>query len=335
MTAKACIDRETDILVVGVGFSGLYLSHVLREQGYDEFLLIGPNTNTPSDKSYYQFRSRGMRQDSLRKTVLDSGRNENNHQLVSVLVRNIDDELTRLGKIVSLKPSFVGVTPVNPRAFLGTLREESHGNRVIGEIVSAKKRKGRIVVETTGGMISCRRLVFCTGGIRSRFSSAFRDERVSHDPFGIARKLSCRVKHLDRVMIHPFYSRGVCIPTDTLFGYSVVGTDGTMLSETNDLIASHNAHFHFREILDEMKRIGEPCFAVKGSARIPLHPTAHYVLGGIVIDKNGKTNIKNVYALGECSYGMHGAERVGGASLSEIIVMARVIGEALAKKSEP
>lgn len=332
MTTKACINHKTDVLVVGIGFSGLYLSHVLREQGYNEFFLIGPNANTPSNKSYYQFRSRGMRQDSLRKTILSSGRNENNHQLVSVLVRNIDDELTRLSKITTLKPSFVGVTPTNPRAFLDALKEESQGKRIIGEIVSVEKRKGQIIVETTSGTILCKRLVFCTGGMRSRFSSAFRDEQVSHNPFSIAKRLSCKVKYLNKVMIHPFYSRGVCIPTDNLFGYSIVGINGAILPKTNDLIASHNAHFHFKEILDEMKRMEEPCFAVKGSVKIPLHPTVHYVLGGIVIDKNGKTNIKNVYALGECSYGVHGAERVGGASLSEIIVMARVIGEALAKK---
>lgn len=278
MTTKACIKYETDVLVVGVGFSGLYLSHVLREQGQCGFLLIGPDTNTPSNKSYYQFRSRGMRQDSLRKTLMNAGRNRNNHQLVSVLVCNIDDELTRLGKITSLKSSFVGVTPTNPRAFLDALREEIREKRIIGEVISAKKHKGRIIAETTSGMISCKKLVFCTGGMRSRFSPAFRDERVLHDPFSIARRLSCKVKHLNRVMIHPFYSRGVCIPTDNLFGYSIVGADGTMLPETTDLIASHNAHFHFREILDEMKRIGRPCFAVKGSSRIPLQPTVHYVL---------------------------------------------------------
>lgn len=278
MTTETSIDQKTDILIVGVGFSGLYLAHVLREQGYNKFLLIGPDTNTPSNKSYYQFRSRGMRQDSLRKTMLSSGRNENNHQLVSVLVNNIDDELTRLSHITSLKPSFVGVAPANPRAFLEGLRAESEEKRRVGEIISAKKRKGEIIVETTVGTISCKRLVFCTGGARSRLSSVFHDEQVSNDPFAIAQKLSCKVRHLDRVMTHPFYSRGVCLPTDNLFGYSLVNINGTVLPETSELIASHNAHFHFKEILDEMKRIGGPCFAVKGTVKIPLQPTVHYVL---------------------------------------------------------
>lgn len=332
-TTKRGIDRETDVLIIGVGFSGLYLAHILRERRHEDFLLLGPEAATPSDKSYFQFRSRGVRQDSLRKTMLDAGRNGNNRQLVSVLVRNIDDELTRLSKLTPLRPTFVGVAPENPRAFLEELRKSSRESRIVGEAVSARKHAGRIVVETTAGMIACKKLVFCTGGVRSRLSSDFRDEMVRHDPFSIARKLSCRVRHPERVMIHPFYSKGVCIPTDSLFGYSIVGADGTPLPETNRLIESHNAHFYFREILEEMKRIGEPCYAVKGTQRIPLRPAVHYVLGGIGIDKNGRTNIKNVYALGECSYGMHGEERVGGAALSESIVMARVIGGVLARNS--
>lgn len=331
MIMNTSMNREVDTLIIGVGFAGLYLAHVLQQEGHTEFLLIGPDTNTPSNKSYYQFRSRGMRQDSLRKTILTSGRNKNNAQLVSVLVHRIDDELTRLSEITTLKPSFVGVTPVNPRALLDRLREESKEKRIIGEVISAKKYRGNIRTETTVGTIACKRLVFCTGGMRSRLSLAFQDEQVNHDPFSIARGLACKMKDLDRAMIHPFYSGGVCIPTDNLFGYSIVGKDGMVLPKTNSLIASHNAHFHFKEILDEMQQVGAPCFAVRGSIRIPLNPTVHSVLGGIVIDKHGRTNIQNVYALGECSYGMHGIERVGGASLSEIIVMARVIGRSLIK----
>lgn len=333
MTTNTGIGRETDVLIVGVGFSGSYLAHVLRERGHEDFLLIGPETATASDKSYFQFRSRGMRQDSLRKTILSAGRYANNRQLVSVLVQNIDDELTRLSRLTVLRPTFVGVAPENPRVLLESLRSGSRERRIVGEAISARKRRGRIIVETTDGTIACRRLVFCTGGVRSRLSSDFDDERVKNDPFAIARGLSCTVAHSDRVMIHPFYSKGICIPTDSLFGYSIVGADGTPLAETNRLIESHNAHFHFREILAEMGHVGAPCFAVKGNERIPLRPAVHYVLGGIVIDKNGRTNIADVYALGECSYGMHGEERVGGAALSEIIVMARVIGEGLIRNA--
>ncbi|OED30025.1 FAD-binding protein [Methanosphaera sp. WGK6] len=48
---------------------------------------------------------------------------------------------------------------------------------------------------------------------------------------------------------------------------------------------------------------------------IPVYPGVHYFMGGISTDENHKTNIKRVYAAGECSSQYHGANRLGGNSL--------------------
>lgn len=332
MRNKLTIEREVDVVIIGAGFAGLYLSYLLRQSDYNRFVIVAPTTNTPSNKSYYQFRTRGMRQSSLRKTMLDSGRMKNNRQLVSVLVGNIDDEITNLSHIVSLKPSYVGVTPVRPRELLDLITRESESNRIIGEVTQVTRGRGCFYVRTTeNNSICAKSIVFCSGGARARFYQGFKDEKTIHNPFDIASSLSCRVKDIEKVMIHPFYSRGVCIPTDNLFGYTIIGKNNAPLPFTNSLIRSHNAHFHFKEILEEMKSVPGPHFALKGAVKLPLNPTVHYVLGGIVINKHGKTNIKNVYALGECAYGMHGDERVGGCSLSEILVMARIIRDQIIK----
>lgn len=58
-------------------------------------------------------------------------------------------------------------------------------------------------------------------------------------------------------------------------------------------------------------------------------PTAHYSMGGVVIDPDTcATSIEGLYAAGEVTSGLHGANRLGGNSLVETIVFGRYAGEA-------
>jgi succinate dehydrogenase / fumarate reductase flavoprotein subunit len=56
-------------------------------------------------------------------------------------------------------------------------------------------------------------------------------------------------------------------------------------------------------------------------------PTCHYVMGGIEVDPDtGAATVPGLFAAGECSGGMHGSNRLGGNSLSDLIVFGRRAG---------
>jgi succinate dehydrogenase / fumarate reductase, flavoprotein subunit len=60
-------------------------------------------------------------------------------------------------------------------------------------------------------------------------------------------------------------------------------------------------------------------------------PTAHYSMGGVVVDPDTHaTDVAGLYAAGEVTAGLHGANRLGGNSLAETVVFGRRAGEAAA-----
>ena len=61
-------------------------------------------------------------------------------------------------------------------------------------------------------------------------------------------------------------------------------------------------------------------------------PTLHYMMGGIRVDADSQmSQVPGLFACGECSGGMHGANRLGGNSLSDLLVFGKLAGVGAAK----
>ena len=67
---------------------------------------------------------------------------------------------------------------------------------------------------------------------------------------------------------------------------------------------------------------------------IEVAPTAHYSMGGVwVRPEDHSTDVAGLYAIGEAASGLHGANRLGGNSLIELLVYGRIVGQAAAAYS--
>ncbi|HEU0144874.1 MAG TPA: FAD-binding protein [Nitrososphaera sp.] len=65
--------------------------------------------------------------------------------------------------------------------------------------------------------------------------------------------------------------------------------------------------------------------------KMEVGPTAHYSMGGVVVDIKCRTKIKGLFAVGEVVSQIHGANRLGGNSLLDTIVFGKIAGEEAAR----
>lgn len=73
---------------------------------------------------------------------------------------------------------------------------------------------------------------------------------------------------------------------------------------------------------------------VSASAPARIAPYAHASNGGIAIDERGSCGVPGLFAAGECTGGMHGADRIGGLASANALVFGRRAGVAAAKFCE-
>jgi succinate dehydrogenase / fumarate reductase flavoprotein subunit len=118
--------------------------------------------------------------------------------------------------------------------------------------------------------------------------------------------------------------------TEILEGRGFPGPNGL------DYVHLDMTHLGAERINKRLPLIREVCMKFLGidpiTDPVPIRPVAHYSMGGIEADINGRTKVENLWAAGEVAcHSMHGANRLGCNSTAECLVWGGITGGEIAK----
>ena len=233
-----------------------------------------------------------------------------------------------------------------------------------GGLYSLGKDDGRVTAVGAGAV------VIATGGAGKVYRYTTNPDDSTGDGIAMAWRAGCRVANMEFVQFHPTtlyhpQARAVLI-SEAVRGEGAALVDGA----GRRFMPDHHPDAELaprdvvaRAIDSEMKGSGSDCVYLDlspiGAKRalerfptiaarcaefgldiatqpVPVVPSAHYLCGGIVATADGRTDIENLYAIGETAHtGLHGANRLASNSLLECVAVARNAARAIADKGAP
>jgi L-aspartate oxidase len=135
----------------------------------------------------------------------------------------------------------------------------------------------------------------------------------------------------DKEFMYQYDPRGSLAPRDI----AARAIDNEMKINGTDFVFLDCRHLNREKLIEHFPNIYSKCKSIGidiSNQMIPVVPAAHYMCGGIQVDKQGRTSISNLFAVGECaSTGLHGANRLASNSLLEAVVYAQHAGNTAAE----
>jgi len=118
-----------------------------------------------------------------------------------------------------------------------------------------------------------------------------------------------------------------------------VSIERELYEEHEDSVLFDLTRLSPREIIDALdydyrKRLVLPLSQILSTRRLHIASFAHYTMGGVKINEKCETRVDALHAVGEVTSGIHGANRVGGNALTEILVFGAIAGRQAAEHAK-
>jgi succinate dehydrogenase/fumarate reductase flavoprotein subunit len=208
-------------------------------------------------------------------------------------------------------------------------------------------------------------IILATGGFAQIFLHTNNAPGVTGDGQALAFRLGVPVKDMEFVQFYPT-ATGKSAGRILLYEALVLQAGGLLINARGeDIISKHGLRDPIRmtrdrlaqaimheiseglsqeggvimdlgpvstEMADRVKPLLPSAWSV-GQRQFIVSPTAHFCMGGITINADTETAVPGLFAAGEVCAGVHGANRLGGNSLSEVFGMGSLAGKVSARKS--
>lgn len=345
-----------DTLIAGAGLCDEAVTKLVVEQGEQAVNWLieqGVNFTRESDNSGYHLTREGGH--SHRRVI--HAADATGHAVQTTLAEKV-----RQHPNITLLENHIAVDLITTRKVTDTKAQLLDNNACLGTYV-LDNNTGKVIT------IAAQNTVLATGGAGKVYLYTTNPDISTGDGIAMAWRAGCRVANMEFIQFHP-----TCLfhphAKSFLISEAVRGEGGLLkLPDGTRFMPEHDPREELaprdvvaRAIDFEMKKRGLDCVYLDISHKplafiqehfpniyqrcltlgidisttpIPVVPAAHYTCGGVMTDDKGRTDIHNLYAIGETACtGLHGANRLASNSLLECLVFGQTAAEDILRQPE-